>query len=262
MKNYFYYIIISILLFNPSMLNAQIFNTLWDWLKSYKVGISKHYLLDQINLAYETTNSKASTAQECKQFDGNQAYYKCEHFISANSHYGYGIFLQPAFRKKGLFYYNADISIGFRHYKGQLLDEEIKENLPLQQLKFIFYGLNLQTYLQLGITPEKWPELIISFGPTAQWVWGNLTLNNKQINTGFLGMLNWSGLNNYTAFFKIELVLFRFGDGAFSLFTTNLSGKNKMVFGEIPQNIGEDMNNIEINFNRNSAGIKFLLDWP
>jgi hypothetical protein len=145
------------------------------------------------------------------------------------------LFLQKAFKKQGFWYFDYDIGFGVRYLEGKYTATD--QNDSLKQAKFALASIVGKPYIQFGVTPQSLPDVLISIGPAAQVAVGNMTVNNASKSVVF-GTSSYSGpMNLMHGFVELEIVLKRFGDGAFSVFSSSdLTGKGegtKVFEGEV-----------------------------
>jgi hypothetical protein len=125
----------------------------------------------------------------------------------------------------------------------------------------------MKPYVQFGITPERWPDILISMGPALQVALGSVAINNHAENVA-VGTSSVTGpMSVIRGFLAIELVLKRFGDGAFSLIASqdvSGHGRGTKIY---PKDIDE-MSNFRGTFRRSEGhvafgfGLKLVTPWP
>lgn len=104
--------------------------------------------------------------------------------------------------------------------------------------------------------------MIFSFGPTAQVYWGNVKVNGTEQRTNLRGVFRRSRVLNFFSFAQFELVIRRFGDGAISLYFGVERDTGELYDGDILPRSQDQMTDIEVAFDRDVSGIKFLFNWP
>lgn len=245
---------------------AQAFvSEVWGYLSRYQFGLDYTSSNDNLELSYETDQKiKSST---CVAVDGSKDRQRCGTKMESTRSSGFGVFLQQAFKKKGLLYWNFDVGFNARYLQGELPESEANvDGLPLRSVKFSLAALVVKPYAVVGITPERWPDILVSLGPALQIAGGTVGVNDSRKHV-FLGTgsgLNESGL--LRGFTQLEIVFWRFGDGALSLFTArDYTGTVGSEFypGEV-----DGMSKFQANFVRGvggeafGLGAKLLLNWP
>jgi hypothetical protein len=258
--------IAALLLLLPTRAFA-LFSELTDYLKQYEVGIDYENSYDSVDASYLTSKPGAGVTKGCVDAPAYQGKERCTVAMTGGSSSGFGLFLQQAFKRQGNFYFNADIGFGVRYLNGEASSADLAQakanNLPLKQLSFSLAALVIKPYLTVGITPaSKYPDLLLSFGPAAQLAVGKVSVDGQ---TQDVGMATSSETLN--AFFQLEVVLWRFGKGALSLFhAADLSGDGAGT-KFYPKSI-DGMDDIRADFDRKvdggvfGLGVKLLLNWP
>lgn len=259
--------------FSLALLLAFVWSThahagsLWNYLKQYQVGIDYSSSSNIVAVEYETA-SPADIPRNCGVDVPNPARMRCGVEMQARGSSGFGIIVQQAFKRQGLFYLNADVGIGARYLQGRLPgDQAGGDTLPLQSMDFRLAAAIFKPYLQFGITPKKtWPDVLIAFGPAFMVADGDVSVNG---NSRHVTLGSTSGLNSglVTGFTEVEVVLARFGDGLFSVFAngdyTNGDASTAFYPGEV-----DNMSDFRADFYRNigketfGIGLKLLLAWP
>lgn len=242
--------------------------SLWKYLKQYQIGIDYSSSNNLVAAEYET-DSPSEIPRNCGVDVDEPAHMRCSVEMQARGSSGFGIIVQQAFKRQGLFYVNADIGIGARYLQGRLpTDQAGRDGLPLQSLDFRLAAAIFKPYLQFGITPKQryWPDVLIAFGPALSLATGEVSVNgtSRRVTLGSTSGLN-SGL--VTGFTELEIVLVRFGDGLLSIFAnadyTNGDASTAFYPSEI-----DGMRDFRADFYRNigqetfGIGLKVLLDWP
>ena len=194
---------------------------------------------------------------------------RCSVGMDAGSSSGLGFFLQRAFKRQGFFYATADVGFGLRYLQGTLSGVDAQQSqLPLRELSFKLIAGVIRPYVQLGITPLKFPDLLISFGPNLQIASGDVSVNYQKKRTILGTSSGYTVGGLLSGFLGFEIVFLRFGGGAFSAFVnrdfTSGDAGTKLYPGTIDQ-----MENFRANFYNNvggsvafGLGLKLLLNWP
>ena len=243
-------------------------NAIWDYIKQYQVGLDYTHSSDHVDASYEMPSGGVKP-DNCATSSADPAHQRCSTSMLASDSSGWGIFLQQAFKRQGFFYFKPSLSFGARYLNGSMdpleQKQEQKDGLPLRNLSFSFAALQVKPYIQLGITPAKtWPDLLLSIGPEAQVAVGKVTVNDIGEN---VAMASSSG-GLIGGFTELELVLWRFGDGALSFYESweNLGGTSEGT-KFYPKSI-DGMTDFKARFSHEvdgrfyGLGFKLVLDWP
>lgn len=245
---------------------SEIFN----YVKQYKIGIDYTSSHDSLALSYQT-DAAGSVPKSCTLVASDSSKMRCTVAMPAgkNSASGFGLFLQHAFKKQGFWYFDYDVGFGGRYLSGEVQSsDESKDGLPLRNAKFSLGAFVTKPYIEFGITPDKWPDLLISVGPALQVAAGTMTINDKSEKV-VAGTSSYSGLMSlWHGFLEVELVLKRFaGDGAFSLFFENDytgGGEGTKIY---PKGI-DNMSDFKGSFSHSVGGmaygfgLKLVTPWP
>lgn len=250
--------------------NAQ--DIIWKYLKGYKIGIDQSFSKDIATIEYDVKSSQFNNDELCEPSPFNLDRMRCQSQIVADSSGGYGIFLQQAFKRKGLWHYDIDLGLSFRSMEGKFDKYDrnadsavaVDPNQPLKKVDFYLYGLLLKPHITLGITPKRFfPDLLVSFGPTAAVYWGSTVINdNVKQESGFKGVYRRSDVLNVLSFLQFEAVLLRFGDGFISFYTGYERDVGQNKDGNIVPVGADNMTNIDVIFDRNISGTKLQFNWP
>lgn len=237
----------------------------WNYIKQYQVGIELSGSSDTVHLSYQTPYD-ATHSPYCSQDPANSQKDICSHSILAGQSSGFSLFLQQAFRRRGTFHFNYDLSLGARYLKGNLEDEELarlaSSNIPLTEASLALGVVVAKPYIELGYTPSsRFPDILLRLGPVFQLGVGTVSIN-EQSET--VAMALSSGLTGY---FELEFVFWRFGDGALSLYSSRDSAGNSNGIPIYPNDI-DGMESFEGRVSRSiggqffSYGLKLVLNWP
>jgi hypothetical protein len=176
--------------------------------------------------------------------------------------------LHKAFKKQGFFYFDWDVSFGARYLNGELPPEERSlSGLPLKKASFSLGAAVMKPYIQFGVTPDRFPDILISMGPAIQMAMGSVSINDKSESVA-VGTSSVTGpMSVIQGFFALELVLRRFGDGAFSLIAmrdvTGHGNGTKIYPKEV-----DGMRDFRGTFSRSVGGmafgfgLKLVTPWP
>ena len=237
-------------------------NFLWDYLKNYKLGVENSFTNDVATVFYDVDPGVYNDAKYCTQDNVHPNKSRCHYSIPADSQSGLGLFLQQAFRRKGLWHYEFDLSLSFRSMHEGMKHPEPKS--PLQEVNFDLYGLFFKPHFTFGITPKSiFPDFLVSLGPSAQVYWGSTVINSTAHHTGARGVWRRSKVLSVLSYGELELVLWRFArEGALSLFTASERDTAQLYDGYVADVAVDHMTDIDVTFDRRSTGVKLLLSWP
>lgn len=241
--------------------------TVWNYVSQYQLGVDYSNSIDYVSLTYSTP-AAGGVPSSCHTDTNDPSRKRCSAGMIGASSNGWGVFLEKAFKKQGSYYLDWDVGFGARYLSGQLPDKDsAKDGLPLKYASFSLAAFVARPYVQIGITPEFWPDVLVSVGPALQVAIGNVAINDETKNV-VVGTSSWTGpMSVINGFFALEVVLRRFGDGAFSLiasqdFTGN--GEGSQIYpGEV-----DGMSDIRGSFKRNVGGmaygfgLKLVTPWP
>lgn len=250
----------------PSARSAASIGNLWTYIKKYQIGIDYASSQDNMELSYRTylpINSEICN----KDSPEVGAPQHCTTRIKSGSSSGFGLVLQQAFKKKGVFFWDFDIGFAARYLQSKLpASESGRDGLPLLQAEFSLAALVAKPYLVFGVTPDGYPDVLFSFGPALQLAGGSASINNKKKNVVLGTGSGFSQNGLLTGFTQLEIVFVRFGDGALSLFTAR-DFTGGIGTGLYPGEV-DGMDDFRANFVRGvggaafGLGIKLILDWP
>jgi hypothetical protein len=238
-----------------------------SYLNQYQVGIDYANSIDRVNVSYDTS-SAGGEPKSCGILSSDPSKMRCEVGMVGGSSNGWGVFLQPAFKKQGFFYLNWDVSFGARYLSGALPKaEQSLSGLPMRKASFSLGAVVMKPYVQFGITPDRWPDILISMGPAVQAAAGTVSINDKAERV-MVGTSSLSGpMSVIHGFFALELVVRRFGEGAFSFILSRDvtgSGRGTKIY---PKSI-DGMSNFRGAFSRKVGGmaygfgLKLVTPWP
>ena len=260
-------VLLILLLAVPSSSAYALVSEIVNYVSQYQVGVDYSNAIDRVNLSYNTS-ATGGVPDSCQLVEGDPTKKQCSvHMVGGLSN-GWGVFLQPAFRKQGFFYFNPDISFGARYLSGELpVEDRSLDGLPLKSAAFSLGALVMKPYLQLGVTPDRFPDVLISMGPAIQMAFGKMTINEQSENVA-VGTSSVNGpMSVIHGFFALEIVLKRFGDGAFSLIASHDvtgNGRGTKIF---PHDV-DGMSDFHGSFSRNvdgmayGFGLKLVTPWP
>jgi hypothetical protein len=234
--------------------------------KQYQLGVDYTNSYDGVAMHYETDGTGGEAAG-CAALEETPDRRRCIVPMAGGGSSGWGLFLQQAFRSQGFWYFKPDVGFGARYLTGGLSDRQRQEQqdagLPLRDVDFELLTLVVKPYVQLGVTPQRWPDLLVSLGPAVQVAAGNVTVNDERERVA----MATASESLLFGFYELELVFARFGDGAFSVFTSSevSSGSEGTKFYPHEK---DGMDDIRADFHHNVSGgvmgfgAKLVLDWP
>ncbi|MFW7378495.1 MAG: hypothetical protein ACOH5I_06805 [Oligoflexus sp.] len=237
---------------------------LWQYLQQYQLGIEYSQSFDRVRLEY-ATDLDLSERDDCVFSEDNPDELRCRIDMQAGQSSGYGIFLSQAFERQGDFHLTFDLGFNIRYLDGVLAKERselLQENgLPLNKASFSLVSLIALPYIQFGYTPlTRFPDILVSIGPAFQTALGQVQINDEKRD---VVVALTSGVIGYV---ELELVLWRFGKGAFSLYAAmDKAGNESTPF--FPEDL-QHIEDIQAEFQRgtggqfNGFGAKLLLSWP
>ena len=237
-----------------------------SYVKNSQVGFDYSNLIDRVDLSYDIDSYDRIEPSCILNPDGKSK--RCIVKMIGGISNGWGVFLQPPFKRQGLFYFDWDVSLGARYLSGRLRNEQGElDGLPLRDARFNLLAAVIRPYIQFGVTPDGLPDLLVSLGPALQIALGPMEVNG---NSEFVavGTSSVSGpLSLMNGFFALEMVLYRFGDGAFSLIASRDMtghGRGSPVY---PGGL-DGMTGFRANFRRDVGGmafgfgLKLVTPWP
>lgn len=247
--------------------SLALFSEIYSYVNKYQVGIDYSNSTDRVDLSYDMA-AASSLPDTCQLVEGDSSRQRCQVGMFGGSSNGWGVFLQPAFKKQGFFYGSWDVSFGARYLSGELpAKERALSGLPLRNASFSLGAVVMKPYVEFGITPERWPDILISMGPAVQVAYGTVNLNDQPEKV-LVGTSSVTGpMSLIHGFFGLEIVLRRFGEGAFSFMLSRDvtgSGRGTKIY---PKNI-DGMSDIRGAFSRQIGGmafgfgLKLVTPWP
>lgn len=241
-------------------------NDVWDYVKQSQLGIDYSNSIDRVDLSYEVPTAGVIPGSCKVTSDGESK--RCSVKMLGGFSNGWGLFLQPPFRKQGYFYFDWDVGLGLRYLNGALQNGDRNlDGLPLSDARFSLLAAVIRPYIQFGVTPEGLPDLLISVGPALQVALGTVTINGER-EVVMAGTSSFTGpLSLIQGFFAIETVVYRFGDGAFSLMASHDATGHGQGTEIYPADI-DGMSDFRANFRRDvgglafGLGLKLVTPWP
>src|SRR5690606_22850438 len=121
--------------------------------------------------------------------------------------------------------------------------------LPLRELEFQLVSFIIKPYVQIGVTPARtWPDVLLSLGPALQLGVGTVKVNDEKES---VAVATSSSL--LSGFAELEIVFWRFGDGALSIFTSTDSTGSGRGTEFFPKEV-DGMKDFRADFSRSVAG--------
>ncbi len=140
-----------------------------------------------------------------------------------------------------------------------------EQDQSLKNISYQLYGTRLKPYIEFGITPRSlFPDLLLSIGPVFSFMVGEVTVNDETEQMGMAQSSSlFTGLNPLGyAYFQLELVLIRFGDGFFSFYISRAASRDGLNEGEFYPGSVDGMTNFRATLASAESGLKLLLNWP
>ena len=246
-----------------------------DYIKKYNVGLVFINEKDSAEIEFlvdTNQNSIDSSVTNCGTATSDR-YRRCMVNFSTDrsggfgSEYfgGVGITFQQPFERQGDLYLNWDVSVSIQSIKGEWQASE-DPNLfsGLSNLSYSLYGIYLKPYIQLGWTPKVWPDFLISFGPLLSGVAGSVAINGVERDAAFAQSTQVSDVQVpwAQAFFEVEVVFFRIGEGAFSWYGSSTIAKNTNKVGDFYDESVDGMSEFSPTFSQTQSDLKLILDLP
>lgn len=235
-----------------------------EYLRNYNIGIDYLNSNDQLRMSYEVPNSIPAGCETSINNANNQ---RCSQTLQAGSSSGFGLFIQQPFQRQGFFYFNYDLGMALRYLNGSATEEDIllskSKGLPLTEASFSLLAFLLKPYIQIGITPaSSWPDIIFTIGPSVQLAAGYVSINKERENTA---VISRGGIQLLA---EMEVVLWRFGEGAFSLYTSTDNSGGEEDATDFYPHAKDGMSDFKAEYARHVGGaaygfgLKLLLNWP
>ena len=259
----------SVLVFVFSLWTSPSFaliNETWEYVKRSQIGIDYSNSIDRVDLSYEMSADNFVPPSCSLLTDGQTK--RCSVTMLGGRSNGWGVFLQAPFKRQEFFYFDWDVSVGVRSLSGSLQSREQRlDGLPLSDASFSLLAAVLKPYIQFGVTPEGAPDFLISVGPALQVAMGTMAVNGQSEFVA-VGTSSVSGpLSLLQGFFQIEAVVYRFGEGSFSLIASRDSTGRGQGTGIYPTDV-DGMSDFKAKFTRDVSGLAFGLGlklvtpWP
>lgn len=241
---------------SPNQASAM-FSGMWQYVSQYQLGIDYSTSWNNVQVDFKSDPALSSPSEYCGAPSSGSTLRDCSIVANSGGSSGFGLFLQRAFKKQGFWYFDYDLGIGFRYLQGERSREGSNfAGTPLRSVKFSLLSGIVKPYFQFGITPQGFPDILVSLGPILQTAVGQVSVNDKSRSV-VLAQSNVNGLSSlWRGFVELELVLWRFGEGAFSLITSREfagSGEGTKFY---PESV-DGMSDFKAKFNHGVGGAAF-----
>lgn len=246
-----------------------------DYLRGYKLGVNFIGQSEGASINFDVDTAKdpiSNTVTNCGENSFEQV-RNCSvqmnggggRGLGASFLHGFGLYLQQPFKKQGEFYFNWDLGIGIQAISAGWENEDGSFDYPgLKSISYSLYGAQLKPYVQIGWTPYRFPDVIFTLGPVIQMVAGSVSVNDQEETAAFIqsSNINSSVLPWAQAYFELELVFLRFGNGAFSWYISRAAASSSVEVGDFYAEEVGAMSNFSATFRAHESGFKLLLNWP
>ena len=234
----------------------------WRYIKRYQLGVSVGNTNDQVNFNFDSDPNTYTDPDFCKEDETDPTVHNCSIDFNQSSS-NFAIFLEQPFKRRGFWHIDWDISIGLQGFSGEFKREEDDPNLirnpqiPIDDVNVSYYGIGTRIYMTVGVTPRKWPEVLLSFGPTGEAMFGKASFNGETYSAN--AAVRRSSIGSIFSFASLDIVFFRFKKGYFGLVHWWHNGDNDVQEGELVPNDLDSLKNLNLTFRRNFIGFKLLL---
>lgn len=202
----------------------------------YNLGLSYSTTTNYAAISYDTPAMKTIPSDCDTATAQDRGQMRCTAYLApdGNGAYSVSAYIEKPFERQGLFYFKPGFTLSTITYTGGIV---AKPNAPLQGSKskttsasqdpnqppttagtapvdraYIYmYGLNWQTYLRFGITPQYFPDILASVGVGVQTVAGSVRVFKTKTNTYIV---------QPDGFGELEIVLVRWNGGYLSGFAS------------------------------------------
>lgn len=231
----------------------------WRYLMQYQLGIDVGETNDIANFNFDAHESDYNHADFCEDKEDFPELNECSIPFTQKSS-NFGVFLEQPFKRQGLWHLDWDISFALRSFTGKFKREEDTPEeaaaLPIRDVNLNYYGIGSRIYVTLGITPKKWPELLVSLGPTGEAMFGSAEFNDEEFKSE--SAIRRSRIGELGSYISIDLVFFRFKKGYAGLVFWRHSGQNDVQEGQLIPKEYETFQNLNLTLDRNFSGFKIL----
>ena len=230
------------------------FGEIWTYLKQYQFGVDYTNSYDRLSTSYETTRVGSGLGPNCEAVTAKPTRERCRINMVAGASSGFGVVLEQAFKRQGLFYFHPDLGFGVRYLSGAADQAQVRAGqtagLPLTGLSAKLAAVVIKPNVTIGITPQgPLPDLLIALGPAIQVALGRAVINHATQNVA----VATSSKSVVAGFVHVEIVPLRFGKGSLSLFTEQDYSGDGEGSKFVPKSV-DGMDDIRANFDRNVAG--------
>ncbi len=252
----------------------------WRYIKNYQWGLELGDNDDRATIAFDQKSEKNQDQDACVASSNShsienpqdvQTTTHCEVQFQRSGN-GYGIFLQQPFKRSGFWHFDYDIGLSFRAIDGTMtlqdnqFDADSRWQNPIDDLSLHLFSIVLKPQITFGVTPTHYPELLFSFGPTIDVMWGSINMNSERYQTPAIGLYRRSGLYVdprffYYANFQTEVVLRRIGKGWISFSMWTLAGEDHVQYGDLlPTHLqDQDIYDLSLTLRQSFFGLKVVL---
>jgi len=236
----------------------------WHYIKNYHLGFDVGERSDLAHFGFEISQDTYFD-ETCEPVRGSVRRVRCVHDFEDSSS-GFGIFIEQPFKRRGFWHFDYDLAFDLRIVDSKLHpvrgDQGGKltgKDIPVKDVYLHLYSLVAIPYLTVGVTPLRWPELLLSFGPTGEAVWGSVNINDTRYQIAERGVFRRSAVGSFLSHLQLNLILKRFGKGYFGITSSQTKGDDHVQDGKIfPESI-DNMSNMSLHLNKQFFGVKVLL---
>jgi len=232
-----------------------------SFFSEHNLGITYEIGHNYAQLSYDAP-LVGNVPQQCVNDQFDAGHMRCAAYLSddANDASGISIYIEAPFKRQGLFYFEPGLTFSTVEYQGTLAGQPTgptnknsgpPPTQPLTQASMELYGVDLQAYLRVGITPPYIPDIFVSAGLGLQMVGGRIKVLTQD-DTHFVAQPE--------AFAEVEAVLLRYKTGSLSVFygqdqslTSQFSAN---VIGDNPS--GSNLTNFQVGLSTASTGVRLL----
>ena len=229
----------------------------WKYIKQYQLGIDVGDIDDRATFSFDIEPGIFSDERFCESSERNLGLNKCDLVFQKKSS-NYGIYLEQPFKRSGFWHLDWDVSFALRTFSGEFAVEEGVEpnELPIKDVLLDYYGITARLYVTFGITPKKWPEVLVSIGPTGEIFGGRASFNGKSFPNQFtIRRSRVLGIPYYS----VDIVFWRFGKGYFGFTGWIHEGKDDVQEGRLLPQDEKPFTDFNVTMSRSFIGLKLLL---
>ena len=253
----------------------------------YNLGLTYDGTASHAEISYDTPTTK-TVPEDCVVNSQREGVLRCTAYLgpSGSSSPSFGIYLQAPFKRQGFLYFDYGATFSTVNYKGYLISKpstglgahqntartpsgassgasgpsgpsgpaastDQSGEQPLTKAYLEFYGVNWQGYLQFGITPHYFPDLLISFGGGVQTAGGRVKIFTETYTRYVI---------QPDVFATGEAVIARMGTGSLSIYVS----QDQSFVSQIGTNLVDDnpsgtsLTNIRLGLSSSTSGLKLL----